>query len=188
MLFLLRSVFATDTLLSLGQDYLLQKETCMRILLITLILTAMETTVISQPIHYTDAYAVYITDHLTESRDFYTKWLDFKIVFEATWFVYMQSRGGRPVTFALIDVNHPSTPPAYGTFNKRGSFLTLQVDDAAAVYEQLKRRHAPISYPLKQEEWGQLRFGLTDPNGLYIDVVQQVEPAAGYWEKYMVKE
>jgi hypothetical protein len=29
---------------------------------------------------------------------------------------------------------------------------------------------------------------LTDPNGLYIDIVQQVEPAAGYWEKYMVKE
>jgi catechol 2,3-dioxygenase-like lactoylglutathione lyase family enzyme len=160
----------------------------MRILLITLIFLTMKTTVNSQPITYTDAYSVYITDHLSESRDFYTRWLDFKVVFEATWFVYMQSQGERPVTFALIDVNHPSTPPAYGKFDKRGSFLTLQVDDAAAVYEQLKSKHAPISYPLTREEWGQLRFGLTDPNGLYIDIVQQVEPAAGYWEKYVVKE
>lgn len=160
----------------------------MRALLIILIFTAMKTTVNSQPIQYTDAYSVYITDNLSASRDFYTRWLDFNVVFEATWFVYMQSQGERPVTFALIDVNHPSTPPAYGSFNKRGSFLTLQVDDAAAVYEQLKRKNAPISYPLKREEWGQLRFGLTDPNGLYIDVVQQVEPAAGYWEKYAVKD
>ena len=73
----------------------------------------MKTTVSSQAIHYIDAYSVYITDHLAESRDFYTRWLDFKVMFEATWFVYMQSQGDRPVTFALIDVNHPSTPPAY---------------------------------------------------------------------------
>ena len=148
----------------------------------------MEKNVSSQPIQYTDAYSVYITEKLADSRDFYTRWLDFNVLFEASWFVYMQSQGERPVTFALIDVNHPSTPPSYGSFNKRGSFLTLQVEDAAAVYEILKRKGAPISYHLKKEEWGQLRFGLVDPNGLYIDVVQQVEPAAGYWEKYTVKK
>jgi uncharacterized glyoxalase superfamily protein PhnB len=97
----------------------------------------------------------------------------------------MQSRGERKLSFALIDETHPSTPPAYGAFNGGGSFLTLQVQDATSAYKMLKEKNAPITYHLKKEDWGQLRFGLTDPNGLYIDIVEQIEPAKGYWEKYM---
>lgn len=138
-------------------------------------------------IEYEDAYSVYITKDLKASKEFYTTWLDFTIVFEASWFVYFQSQGEHKISFALIDENHPSTPPSYGAFNGRGSFLTLQVKDAAKVYEKLKSMKAPITYHLKKEEWGQVRFGLTDPNGLYIDIVQQVEPVKGYWEQYMVK-
>lgn len=136
---------------------------------------------------YEDAYSVYITKDLKASKTFYTQWLDFDVVFEASWFVFFQSRGDHKVSFALMDETHPSAPPSYGAFNARGSFLTLQVKDAAKVYEELKKRNAPITYPLKTEDWGQIRFGLTDPNGLYIDIVQQVEPAKGYWERYMPK-
>lgn len=160
----------------------------MRIILFTIPLFIMTNQVQSQPVEYLDAYSVYITGDLKGSREFYTRWLDFNVVFEASWFVYMQSHGDKPVSFALIDVSHPSTPPAYGSFNKRGSFLTLQVQDAAAVFKKMKEKGAPVTYPLTKEVWGQLRFGLTDPNGLYIDIVEQIEPAPGYWEKYTVKE
>jgi uncharacterized glyoxalase superfamily protein PhnB len=140
------------------------------------------------PIEYEDGYSVYITKDLKSSKEFYVHWLDFEILFEASWFVYMQSKGNHKITFALIDEKHPSTPPSYGAFNGQGSFLTLQVKNAAEVYNRLKNLKAPITYHLKTEDWGQIRFGLTDPNGLYIDIVQQVEPAKGYWEKYMPKK
>lgn len=140
------------------------------------------------PTQYQDAYSVYITNDLKTSKEFYQKWLDFEVVFEASWFVYLQSQGDHKLSFALIDEDHPSTPPSYGAFNGRGSFLTLQVSDATVVYEKLKQMKAPISYHLTKEDWGQLRFGLTDPNGLYIDVVQQIDPVPGYWEKYIVTE
>lgn len=136
---------------------------------------------------YEDAYSVYITKDLKASKTFYTTWLDFDVVFEASWFVFFQSRGDHKISFALMDETHPSAPPSYGAFDACGSFLTLQVKDATKAYEELKKRKAPITYPLKTEEWGQIRFGLTDPNGLYIDIVQQVEPAQGYWERYMPK-
>lgn len=139
-------------------------------------------------IEYDDAYSIYITKHLTESRDFYVKWLDFEVVFEASWFVFMQSKGEKKLSLAFIDETHPSSPPAYGTFNGRGSFLTLQVREVSLVYNKLRDRHAPITYHLKKEDWGQMRFGLTDPNGLYIDVVQQIEPVQGYWDKYMIQK
>lgn len=140
----------------------------------------------NQPVLYESVYTVYITKHLEKSKEFYAKWFDFDIVFEASWFVYMETKGNPKFSFALIDEDHPSTPPSYGAFNGQGSFLTLQVSDASMMYERLKAMGAPISYHLKKEDWGQVRFGLADPNGLYIDIVQQIEPAKGYWEKYML--
>ena len=44
-----------------------------------------------------------------------------------------------------------------------------------------------ITYPLTDEAWGQRRFGLTDPNGMYIDVVEQIDPQEGFWEKHKAK-
>lgn len=157
---------------------------------IILTLIAMNSVAQNHPIQvtqYQDAYTVYITKDLTKSKEFYSKWLDFDVAFEASWFVYFQSKGDHKISFALIDENHPSTPPAYGAFDGKGSFLTLQVSDAALVYKKLKDMNAPITYHLKKEDWGQLRFGLIDPNGLYIDIVQQVDPVAGYWDKYLPK-
>jgi len=160
----------------------------MKITYILLITLFMSTTAQSQKaVHYEDAYSVYITKDLKASKAFYVRWLDLEVGFEASWFVYLRSKGENPIAFALIDENHPSTPPSYGAFDGRGSFLTLQVTDATGVYNKLKAMHAPITYPLKKEDWGQIRFGMTDPNGLYIDIVQQVDPVPGFWEQYPAK-
>jgi catechol 2,3-dioxygenase-like lactoylglutathione lyase family enzyme len=164
----------------------MNKIICTLLTILTLI-TMSTVAQIHNPTEYQDAYSVYITKDLKASKEFYVKWLDFEVVFEASWFVYLQSKGEHKITFALIDEKHPSTPPSYGSFNGRGSFLTLQVNDAAAVYDKLKKIMAPITYHLKKEDWGQIRFGLTDPNGLYIDIVQQVDPAPGYWDQYKVE-
>jgi hypothetical protein len=43
-----------------------------------------------------------------------------------------------------------------------------------------------ITYPLTDEPFGQRRFGFSDLSGLWIDVVEQIEPTPGFWDKYMV--
>jgi uncharacterized glyoxalase superfamily protein PhnB len=53
-------------------------------------------------------------------------------------------------------------------------------------YEELAAAGIAIHYPLKEEQWGQKRFGLIDPNGMYIDIVEQIAPEEGYWDKYMI--
>lgn len=137
-------------------------------------------------IPFTDVYTVVMTKDLTACREFYTKWLGFQPVFESTWFLMLVSQGERPFTIAFMHENHPSTPPDLPAFDaKAGAFLTLQVEDAKSVYEQLKKAGLSIHYPLKDEAWGQRRFSLLDPNGLFIDVVQQIEPAPGFWDKYI---
>jgi catechol 2,3-dioxygenase-like lactoylglutathione lyase family enzyme len=127
-------------------------------------------------------YPIVVTDKLTECRDFYVRRFGFQVVFEASWFIYLAS-GAYGVAFMSSD--HPSQPPGPETFNGKGMFLTLQVADAKAEFERLEADGVTIAYPLQDEPWGQRRFGLVDPAGMWVDVVQQTDPAPGFWDKYI---
>ena len=128
------------------------------------------------------SYPVVVTDRMTACRDFYVRWLGYRVVFEASWFVYLAS-GTHGVAFMSPD--HPSRPPGPEKFSGKGLFLTLQVADAEALFRRLKQAGVAIAYPVRDEAWGQRRFGLVDPSGMWVDVVQQIEPAPGYWDKYV---
>lgn len=82
--------------------------------------------------------------------------------------------------------DHPSAPPGSETFNGIGVCLELEVQDATATYNDLKTQGLDITYPLTNEPYGQRRFGFSEPSGLWVDIVEQIEPAAGYWDKYML--
>jgi uncharacterized glyoxalase superfamily protein PhnB len=131
-----------------------------------------------------DSYAVIVTDKLRECRDFYTTWFDFQPVFQASWFVLLASSGDRPVTLAFMHSEHPSSPPSPRAYDGSGMFLTLQVEDTAAEYERLLAAGLRFEYPLTDEPWGQRRFGVVDPAGMWLDFVEQIEPADGWWERY----
>jgi predicted enzyme related to lactoylglutathione lyase len=134
-----------------------------------------------------DVYPVFVTKDLAATKQFYEKWFNLKPVFESGFFVLLISEeSSRSIGF--LSETHPSSPPSSPAMNAQaGVFLTLQVEDAKAEYERLKRSGLDISYQLKDEPWGQRRFGVVDPNGMYIDVVQQIEPEKGFWEKYPAK-
>jgi uncharacterized glyoxalase superfamily protein PhnB len=132
------------------------------------------------------AYPIVVTDRLAECHDFYTRRLGFEVVFEATWFAYMTAPGDGSQGVAFMAHDHPSQPPGPETFGGEGMFLTLQVADAAAEFERLRESGVSIEYPLREEAWGQRRFGFRDPAGMWVDVVQQIEPAPGYWDDYTV--
>ena len=126
-----------------------------------------------------------MTDKRAECRDFYVRWLDFAVVFEASWFVYLVAKGEYPFGIAFMAPNHPSQPPGPERFSGHGMFLTLQVEDAAAQYERLSAAGAPIAYSLHDEPWGQRRFALRDPSGTFVDIIEQIEPAPGFWDRYL---
>jgi uncharacterized glyoxalase superfamily protein PhnB len=135
-----------------------------------------------------DLYALITTDQLTETRDFYMRWLGFTVLFEATWFVLLASDGEHPFNLAFMRSDHPSRPPGPETFDGKGMIVTLQVSDAAAEYERLQAAGCPIHYPLHDEPWGQRRFMLRDPAGVLLDVVEQTEPEPGFWNAYLPTE
>jgi len=133
-----------------------------------------------------DAYPIIITDRLRECRDFYARWFGFEVAFEADWIVVLSSSGsGRAVTLAFMHTSHPSSPPSPAATSGDGLLLTLQVEDASREHARLVAAGLRCSLGLTDEPWGQRRFGVTDPAGVWVDVVEQIRPADGWWEPYL---
>jgi catechol 2,3-dioxygenase-like lactoylglutathione lyase family enzyme len=84
------------------------------------------------------SYPVVVTDKLIECRDFYTRWFGFRVVFEATWFVYLTSSEEGQHGIAFMKPDHPSRPPGPEAFDNEGILLTLQVPDAASEFERVE--------------------------------------------------
>lgn len=135
----------------------------------------------------TSAYPLVTTATVQASRDFFVQHLGFEIVFEASWFVLL-SRGsteGGATSIAFMAPDHPSRPPGPEVFSGQGLLLTLQVDDARREEARLRAAGVKIAYAVQHEPWGQVRFQVRDPSGLVLDIVEQAEPAEGFWDPYM---
>lgn len=136
-----------------------------------------------------DLYPLITTPALFEARDFYVRHFGFQVAFEASWFVYLIGPGEhetRGAVVAFMHPDHPSVPPGPESFNGKGMILTIEVSDASAMHERLGNGGAPIVHPLTDEAWGQRRFMTRDPAGVLVDVVQQIEPEVGFWDRYAV--
>lgn len=132
-----------------------------------------------------DFYPIVVTEHLLACRDFYRRWFELEVVFEATWFVLLRASRGSRASLAFMHPSHPSAPPGPESFSGKGMCLEFQVADAAAEYARFQGSGAPLALPLRNEPFGQRRFGLFDPAGVWIDVVEQIEPAPGWWDRYL---
>lgn len=132
-----------------------------------------------------DSYPVIVTARHKDCVAFYQRWLQAEVLFEASWFALLTLPGEPGARVAFMAPDHPSTPPGAEVFTGEGLFLTFQVEDAAAEYERLRAAGAPLAYDLTTERWGQRRFALKDPAGTWLDIVEQVEPEAGFWDPYL---
>lgn len=133
-------------------------------------------------------YPIIVTPALTACRDFYRTLFGFSVAFEASWFVLLAAAEGSHGQLAFMDPSHPSAPPGPEAFNGKGMCLEFQVEDARAEHQRFLAAKAQIVLPLRDEPFGQRRFGLFDPAGTWIDVVEQIEPAPGWWDKYIAPQ
>lgn len=132
-------------------------------------------------------YPIIVTQRATECRDFYQRWFGLEVVFEASWFVLL-GPGNGAATVAFMTPDHPSAPPGREPFSGKGMCLEFQVADAKAEYERFVQGGVVLGLSLRDEPFGQRRFGLFDPAGVWIDIVEQIESEAGWWDPYLVEK
>ena len=134
---------------------------------------------------YEDAYPVVFVRDLASATDFYGSVLGLDVLFQSDFFVLLALPGEARGVIGFVLEDHPTAPPGGPAITPGAStFLTLQVADASEAYEQLVRAGTVIEYQLRDEPWGQRRFGILDPNGLYLDVVEQIEPSPDFWPRH----
>jgi catechol 2,3-dioxygenase-like lactoylglutathione lyase family enzyme len=119
---------------------------------------------------YLDHYPIIVTADIAACRDFWVRHLGFAAIFENDWFVYLQAPGA---SVAFMTPDHPSAPPGPEPY-EAGISMELEVADAAAALEELRATGRDPDYPLTDEAFGQRRFSLRDPSGLWINFVQQL--------------
>lgn len=134
---------------------------------------------------FSDRYPIVVTAEKDAARDFWADRLGFEVAFDSSWFSLLTADDGT-ASIAFMTPDHPSAPPGPDPFSGAGLCFELEVADARAAHDELVGRGLPIAYPLTDEPFGQRRFGFADPSGLWVDVVEQIEPQGGFWEKYLV--
>jgi uncharacterized glyoxalase superfamily protein PhnB len=134
-------------------------------------------------VRFVDRYPIIVTDQMAACRDFYVRRLGFTVGFESSWITYLTSEGGS-ASIAFMTTDHPSAPPGPEAYPGTGMCLELQVEDAAGAFRELVANGLEVRYPLTDEPFGQRRFGFHDPAGVWIDVVEQIDSAPGFWDRY----
>lgn len=108
------------------------------------------------------------TQHLEESRDFYTNVLGLEVAMDLGWIVTLVAPGQDTAQLSLME-REETAPVIPG--------ISIEVGDVDAVYAEAVRRGEKIVHPLTDEPWGVRRFFVEDPDGTVVNVMHHL-PAA----------
>ncbi len=112
-----------------------------------------------------------ITEKLAESKAFYTETLGFGVTFENEFYLLLHTPD-RTAEISFLLPNHPTQQPLFHpAFQGQGMYLTIEVDDVDALYEELKTKGVDIKIDIRDEPWGDRHFAIEDPNGVGVDIV-----------------
>ena len=129
------------------------------------------------------SFPVFIVENLTEAKAFYSRHFNFIVAFENEWYLHLLSESGIQVGFMLP--YQPTQPPFFHeAHDGKGVIFSLEVDNAESAYSEAQRNSLAIVRDLVAEEWGQYHFVIKDPNGIFLDIVQSIEPTEEYQDGY----
>jgi uncharacterized glyoxalase superfamily protein PhnB len=129
------------------------------------------------------SFPVFTVERLDSAKEFYSEIFGFSVAFENEWYLHLVSGSGIQIGFLLPnlstqpDIFHPS-------FSGNGVIFSLEVDDVDAAYAEAREKSLHVVLELRSEDWGQRHFCLKDPNGIYLDIVQAIEPTEEYQQGY----
>jgi len=129
-------------------------------------------------------YPVLMTDRVEETARFFQKHFAFKAVFEADWYVHLQSAEDSRINLAVLDRTHETIPEEGRGNRATGMLLNFEVEEVDEIYDRLKGAGLPMLLELQDEPFGQRHFITKDPNGVLIDVIKPIPPSPEFLAQY----
>ena len=106
------------------------------------------------------------TDHMDESRDFYSDFLGFQVGMDMGWVI------------TFVSSSNPTAQLTVFRGDDSGNVqpqITIEVEDVDRAHAKAVERRLKIVYPLTIEPWGVKRFFVTDPNGIVLNVMSHLK-------------
>lgn len=125
----------------------------------------------------TSYYPVLLSNDVAKAADFYVRHFRFQPLYQADWYVHLQSLEDASVNLGLVAKDH-ETIPEVGRGRTGAMLLNFEVEDVEAHYSRLRTEGAKIALPLRDEVFGQRHFIVAGPDGVLIDVIRPIPPSA----------
>lgn len=117
-----------------------------------------------------------VTADIEATKAFYQNYLDFGVSFQNDFYLLLHSPNQQAELSFLLP-HHPTQQPLFQQpFQGQGMYLTIEVEDVDAVYQDLKQKGVEIKVNIRDEPWGDRHFAIEDPNGIGIDIVTYTRP------------
>jgi uncharacterized glyoxalase superfamily protein PhnB len=129
-------------------------------------------------------YPVIACEQVAETAAFYHEYFGFGAVFEADWYIHLQSAEDPAVTLAILNCRHETIPEGHRE-PVQGLLINFEIDDVDAEYARLKSAGLPILLPLRSEDFGQRHFITCDPAGVMKVVIKVIPPSAEFAAQYL---
>jgi catechol 2,3-dioxygenase-like lactoylglutathione lyase family enzyme len=128
-------------------------------------------------------YPVLFTDDVAKSGAFYIDFLGFTPTFESDWYLSLVHKDAPAYQLALIARTHESIPAGAAPMPSK-LILNFEVADATKEYWRLQEAGLPIAQPLRDEPWGQRHFVVLGPDGVLIDIIENIPATPEYAAQY----
>lgn len=128
-------------------------------------------------------FPVLLTHDVMRARTFYERFFGLVALFESEWYVQLGDPADPRFELGVMTTHHESLPSAAQP-PAAGVLLTFEVPDAAAEYARLSGLGAELVHGLRDEAWGQRHFMLRGHDGVFLDVVERIAPAAEFASGY----
>lgn len=129
-------------------------------------------------------YPVLCVDNLDEVSAFYQTHFGFEPAFENDWYTHLTLQGNEAVNIALVRRDHESVPEAFQR-KVDGMLLNFEIEDVDALYQTFKEKGLNFLLDIRDEDWGQRHFIVTDPAGVMVDVIKLIEPSEAFKQHYV---
>ncbi len=123
--------------------------------------------------------AAFTTNKVAESRDFYVKYFDAKVMFDCGWYVNL-SFGSETTTLQFMSPQQPEHQLSSGA----GLLFNFSVEDVDEVYQKLTQAGLAVVVPLEDHPWGDRGFAIQDPNGISLYIYSGREPTVDFKNYY----
>ena len=112
------------------------------------------------------------TEKVEESRDFYIKHFNAKVIFDCGWYVNLEF-GKQTSQLQFMAPREPGPPVC----NPAGLMYNFSVDDVDQEHSRLTGEGFTPIMPLEDHPWGDRGFSIQDPNGITLYIYSDREPS-----------